>query len=163
MGIIGIRRHAGHGRNAGSANGLRTDSGRQGHAGMPDAFGVCACANSLEGKPPGGAGIRPAAGRFGMTGIPGRFVGPIPGGRPAGTPGVTAACGPMPGGKPPGGISSMAGAGAAVFVPELFSRIKLRLCGKSSVTAPVSRSTRFRACGQFVSPRSMRSVFVPAI
>jgi hypothetical protein len=113
------------------------------------------------------AGMFGMLGMFGMAGIPGRFVGPIPDGKPAGgagiagNPGVAAACGPMPGGKPPGGIPGMGG--AAAFAPGLFSRTKLRLCGKSSVTAPVSRSTRFRACGQSVSPHSIRSVFVPAV
>ncbi len=71
-------------------------------------------------------------------------------------------CGPMPGGKPPGGMG-IPGAPTVVASDAGFTYTKLRLFGKSSVSAPVLRSRMSTGFGQFVAVFSTRNESVPTV
>src|ERR1039458_548375 len=71
----------------------------------------------------------------------------------------------MPGGKPPGGIGIPSGPGVAAMAASVadFRCTKLRLFGKSSVSAPELRSRMSTGFGQLVEVISTRNDFVPAV
>ena len=113
-------------------------------AGMAEAPAVCACGPTPAGSPGGGAGIGGKAGIW----------------APAGTLAAGPDCGPMPAGR---GMGGMPGGSGAAFELAGLSRTKLRLCGKTSVSAPEDSSTRSTGWGRLVAVTSMRSWLVPTV
>ena len=106
--------------------------GKFGAGGTAGAAGGGSCEPAPGGKLPGGWGMD------GGAGMPGKFVGPMPGGKRGGIGGGAEGlpgwdCGPMPGGGPAGAAGNPGGMPEEVWVASL-NRTKVLFIGATRVT-----------------------------